>query len=303
MWFEGIRHEGQNIIFDVFSTREIAIACWGVLGIMLCFSIKYVRQEIAWVLKAAFVPKLFSIYIAILAYCSLIIYGLHRLNFWNWTLLKDSIIWSLFSAIPLCFGIIGNKRAKDYLFSTLTGILTITVILQFITSSYTFGLVFELISLPILVVIGTMQAITGDKEEYKLVTKLLNILVIGYGLYSIGYSLLRAINDYKELLSTETLKSFIFPFIMLIAYFPFVYFFALLNLYEQVFILVKTGVKDNIPVYRYLKRKTLMYFNVRLFKLDNFRHTVMFSQDFFKSKSEVDDFFVRYSEEEANSHE
>ena len=278
-------------ITDIFSTRELAIAIWVIIAFAFCVIWKKTRKNIGDVIKSAFCKKLVQLYLCIVAYSSIIIYLLYLLKYWDWFLLKDSVLSMIFIALVSCFKIISNKDRVRFLKELIIDAIKWTAVVQFITSTYTFNFFVEFIVLFILFFIGCLCAVAERDEKNKAVVKLCNAFLIIYGLISIVFSLNQAIHDYQNFITVDTLKSFLLPVIMSLLYLPFIYCFAMHCLYEEIFIRLKFVVRKDKKLLRYFKYKTKLNFCFRLRKLESFKVNALFTRELFTSKQDIDDFF------------
>lgn len=278
-------------ITNIFSTRELAIVLWVVIAFAVCVIWKKTRKNIWDVIKSAFCKKFVQLYLCIVAYSALIIYVLSLLKYWDWLLLKDSILSMIFIALVSCFKIILNKDRVRFLKELIIDAIKWTAIVQFVTSTYNFNFFVEFIVLFILFFIGCLSAVAERDEKNKAVVKLCNALLIIYGLISIIFSLNQAIHDYQNFITVATLKSFLLPIIMSLLYLPFIYFFAMHCLYEEIFMRLKFVVRKDKKLLRYFKLKTKLNFCFRLRKLESFRVSALFTRELFTSKQDIDNFF------------
>ena len=280
-------------ITDVFNTRELAIALWGVIIFACLVFWKKTRKNFLDVIKTSFCKKFVQLYLCIVAYSALIIYVLYLLKYWDWLLLKDSILSMVLIALVSCFKIISNKDRIKFLKGIIVDALKWTAIVQFFTNIYTFNFFVEFIVLFILVCIGWLSAAAESDEKNKAVAKFCNVLLIIYGIISIAFSIREAIIDYQNFITIYTLKSFLLPIIMSLLYLPFIYFFSMHCLYEGIFIRLNFVVGNNKKLLRYFKYKMRLNYCFRLRKLESFKSSAMITREPFLSKQDIDEFFMR----------
>ena len=278
-------------ITEIFTTRELAIALWVVIIFAFCVFWKKTRKNVWDVIKSVFCKKFVHLYLFVIVYSALIIYVLYLLKYWDWFLLKDSILSMLFIALVSCFKIISNKDRTKFLKELIIDAIKWTVIVQFITSTYTFNFFVEFVVWFVLVFVGLISAVAERDEKNKAVVKLCNALLAIYGLISIIFSLNQAIVDYQNFITLDTLKSFLLPIIMSLLYLPFIYFFSMHCLYEEIFIRLKFVVRKDKKLLRHFKYKTRLNYCFRLKKLEGFRVSAMFTRELFSSKQDIDKFF------------
>jgi hypothetical protein len=95
-------------MFEIFSTREIAIGIWALISITV-ISLTSVRKSFSGVLSAFLNPKILITIAWVVGYVACCIWLLYSMKLWTASLLKDTILWVIFVGIGGYFG--GNGRA------------------------------------------------------------------------------------------------------------------------------------------------------------------------------------------------
>ena len=160
-----------------FSNRELALLIWLIIVLVYSLIKDKWRCYLKRIITSAFALKLIIVYITLIIYAFVIILLLYLTNIWEICLLKDTIIWLLFSALATAFTLINIKN-----FSYFTGLIksniTVTAIVQFIINLYSFSLAIELIMLPIIVFTTALSAYseyyTKNGQDYHKVHSCLN---------------------------------------------------------------------------------------------------------------------------------
>ena len=278
---------------DLFNTREIAIGIWIIIGLILFAAFGKERKLLHQLVKVAARRPLIILYFAILIYCSIIVFFLYQANFWQFGFLKDTIMWIILSGFGMLMRHEHKNGFRHYLKNYFRDAISVTAIVVFVSSAYTFNIWIELISVPILVVLGVAQASTesDQRPEYKRVTKFIYGIIVTYGLIVISFSLRGAIWEYQEFFTTETLRNFLLPIVLFISFIPFYYIFALYSLYEAVLIHLKWPIKNDTFMMKYLKRKLRRYAGVNLFKMERFCEYRNYANPFLKKKEDIDRYF------------
>ena len=80
--------------------------------------------------------------------------GLSEIGIWNRELLKDTVLWSLFSGLALALSGVQTQSDVPTWRSILKNQLKAIILLEFIVNTYTFALWVELLLAPTLVLIG-----------------------------------------------------------------------------------------------------------------------------------------------------
>jgi len=255
---------------NLFSNRELAIGVWAIIGLCCALFSAKIRKSIFQFMKTAASWRLIILYLAIFIYCSMMVFVLYSVCFWEWSFLKDTIVWAIASGFGILLRHQQNNGFKNYLKEYIIDVISITAIVIFISSSYTFDLWIELITMPFLFILGGMQAVAENNSKYKAAAKVLQALFVIYGFIAIAFSLHGIINDFQEFFTTETLRNFLLPIVLLVMYIPFYYAYALYCAYETVHIQLKWPIRKDVSAVRYLKRKVFKYIGINLFKMERF---------------------------------
>lgn len=255
---------------NIFNNREKAIAIWIVIFLIWVFSNKSVRTSFLGLIKAFFQKKIIVVVAAMLLYISLAITLLFKLGLWDLSLLKDSILWIFGIAFVLLMNIDRFTQDKKYFKKIVGDNLKLIVLIEFVVNLYPFSLGIELILIPVLVVIGCMAVIVGNKEEYKLVKKLIDSVLAFLGIFVIIFALYRVILNYHEFATLDNFKDFILTPMLMIIYLPFLYFLILFMVYENLFIRLDMFLTKDKTLIRFTKLKILYLCHINLAKLNKF---------------------------------
>ncbi len=248
---------------EVFNNREIAIGIWVMLAVAISVFTKSVRQSLKSVFSILFCRKFVGFYIVFLSYFGLVIYGLYFIGFWDTSLLKDTVLWVLFLQLPLFAKTIEKAKDNHFFAQLIKENIALIVIIEFILNFWTFGLITEIIIVPIAVFAGFLYAISAREKNYQQVKRFFDWLLIIFGVMIIINTVAHIIQTPSEIINVSVLKEFLLPIILLIVNLPIVYGLALYNTYEQVFIRVK-GSKSQKPK---IKRKIFRFAGVYLSKI------------------------------------
>lgn len=261
-------------ILEDLSTREISILFWStVIFSIFAYTAK---KEFVKVLKALFHYKIIIPIFGFGIYCTLVIPILYKISFWNFHLLKDTLIW-FFSAGLIIFFNTNRIHKTDYFIKILKDNLKVIIFLEFVLNFYTFSLTTEFIIIPII----TFIAIIYEYSKYSMlknpehikVNKFLKSLLSLFGIILLIFVAYRTINDYKNLLTFDNAKSLYLPSILMLLSFPFYYFLALAMIYEEFFLRINFMFNNEI-LRKELKKQILLKANFNLNKLTNINNNL-----------------------------
>lgn len=270
-------------MFDVFTTREIAVFIWFSIIVILISLNKTIRSSFIDVLKSVLKYQILIPFFILILYS--IIIGLF-LNFKINVLkcVKDIILWVIFAGVPFAYSSINKKIDKKYFFKYVINNIKIIAILEFIVSNFTFKLIWELVLIPVVTFISMLDAVAETKEEYKISHKVFSNILTLIGFSMLVYSFKQAINTYNQYSNTDLLISFLIPIIYSIFFIPVTYLMVLYSEYEKFFIRLKNFSKVSDKQ----KKELIVKINFSINKIQYFNSNCLYklyneiSEDEFK---------------------
>lgn len=177
------------------------------------------------------------------------------MKLWNLSLIKDTTLWFVTFSFLTLFKSIEAKSFRDFI-PIINDIFKLTIFIEFVTNFSSFGLITEIIMLPIITFIVALNFLSEKDNNKKLSTFLSNTLAI-IGLVYFSFSLIQTLRNYSKFTSFENLNLFILPVILSLLIIPFFYLITLYNQYEQIFLRVKFMTKS-IPNQNKIKRDIIL---------------------------------------------
>ena len=225
------------IIYSQLNSRELAIVVWMIIWFLWIRVWKRSKLEFLPILKALFSKVFIYYYIAFLAYIWLKIYLLNSLWLIFEYIYKDLLFW-IFWALYLALYNIERRYIsfKDYLFSKIFQLFSFSAILSFISNIYTFSFFAELIIQPFLFSLVLLVTISWNKPEYKESNILFSIIFNVVIIFLIYFIIVNIITSPNFLFKLENIYKYVLPFMLSILLFPFLYFLALFQIYERLYI-------------------------------------------------------------------
>jgi len=240
-------------LLNIFSTRELSILIWSGLALIAMMFSKSLREQIGGVLKMLFGRTIGTIILMLTVYVCLILFILYKINFWNFSFLKDTIFW-FFTTALVSFFVINKAKAisyfKDFIKENLKG----AIVIEFIVNFYTFSLIKELAFVPIMVFIGMLQAAAQIDKKNIQVKKFLEYLTAIISMALLAYVTYLTFKNYQDFFTAHNLFSFLLPIILTILLVPFLYWLAIYISYEELFIRINC-MTDDIEKRKQLKRE------------------------------------------------
>ncbi len=259
-------------ISHLFSNRELASAIWVAVFMLFIMRSKGVRGASLNVIKTLFLSwKIIASLLTSALYVSLLVWGLSRLCIWDTSMLKDTILWFVFSFITLFFTL---SKVKDYIFfkNLLLDNLKVAVVVEFVINSHTFSLPVELFIVFIITSVTFMQMVVSSKlhndDSLKVVASFLDRTMAVIGYLTIAYLCYVTYINISEIISTDSAKTILLPITLTVLILPYLYMLCLVMQYELLFVTIKHYRRDEPEsVYKEFRRAICRYANFSLTKL------------------------------------
>ena len=246
-----------------FSSRELAVTFWAVAFLTLALSNKGVRESVLNLVRKALLSKLIIVWLSLAAYSVILVFGLRKLGFWKFDLLKDTLIWFAFGALTYPFQFHDPQKTPRVLKVLVRDSLSVLIVVEVLVETYTFSLPIELIIVPTVTLIVMMGAVSEMQEEEKPIAKMLGNIQALVGFVLIAIVIQRAATDPEHSFIAALLSSLIVV-VLSLATWPYICFLRLVFVYEGM--LWRIGWKKNVPrafkhfaafrILRYLKYRS-----------------------------------------------
>ncbi|WP_312225345.1 hypothetical protein [Stutzerimonas nitrititolerans] len=251
---------------DFLNNREIAIALWLVAIAIYIFSsskMRDVRKSLRNLLSAFFARQIISVLILMTIYMGVVVYWMFEADLWNSGQIKNTIFWLVAVGFMSFFKLESIKKDKSFFKHSVIDNLKILAIIQFVVSVYSFPLWIELLLVLILALTGGMHAIAETDEKYNQVKKLLEGLMIFFGITIIVYTACMLIISFNEFGQASTAYDFFVPPLLTLFYLPFIFMVMVYSTYEQAFVRLMFAIKEN-KLRLAAKTYAILFFNFRL---------------------------------------
>lgn len=220
----------------ILTTREWATVIWGSILLFYGIMCRQIRESLWEVVKIFFGRKLRILWGIILLYVLGISMIFYHLPFWDNLYIKDIIVWFVFSGLIYCMNAVSKEADEKYIGKVLKDNLKFTIIQEFVMSIFTFNIWVELAIIPITTIIVLLNTFAKQKEEYKEVHKLLDVILAVAGFWILYGTIKIGVQEYKELNVINTFISFMIPIVYLLMIIPLEYVLELYSKYELLFV-------------------------------------------------------------------
>ena len=243
----------QDILFfllDFFSTREWATIT--IIGgfILYCFVFnKGVRASVYHVIKCFFVPKVILPILGAYIYLSVFTFFLYKLGLWSTAILRQTILFYLFTSVALLFKYIQNPAelaSKKY----WNEALSVLIVIEFYINAYTFSYFVELV-IQIVIIIAWIMAnadmITkGEKRARGCFRVVYYISLSAVFLYGVCSVVAAGIENF----SYDIVVSIVYPVVGTVLYYPYLFLLAVYAEYECWMIVIERSARGNRDDYK-----------------------------------------------------
>ena len=222
----------MNKILNSLSNRDISLLVWISIIIVLMFFDKKIRNSAYEFLKTLFIKEFILVLCLFFLHTFINIFILHKLNLWNISLLKDTVFWIFSFAFVSMFNVNDLNSNSDFS-KIILKTFTWTIWVEFFVNFFTFGLIVEIIILPILVLFSMLQAYASQFEEHKQADTFFKMVLTISAIVIFTISLYKTITNTNDFFNWTTLKTFALPILLSILFLPFLYIFNLVVKYDS----------------------------------------------------------------------
>jgi hypothetical protein len=250
----------------ILNDRELATGTWIVIVLLWVLSKAETKTSLQAFLRVLLSRQILLGFLLIVAY----VWGetliLSKIGLWNGSHVSKTLIW-IFTVAAVSFVNVGQATNQvQFIKEVALRNLKMSVILSFLVNFYTFPFLVEFFLVPFLVFIAGLQVVADRKDEYRPVKKIVDNILAIFGLSLLMYAIYAIWADFGRFAQLDTLKKFAVPIELSLLFIPLIYFFAVLFLYEPLFIRLKHFVKDE-AIYNFVKWRVLSKCNLSLTRL------------------------------------
>lgn len=250
----------------ILSNRELAAAVWIIIVLLWVLSKTEIKASLQAFLRALLKRQILLGLLLIVSYVWGETLVLSKMDLWNGSHAPKTLVW-IFAVAVVSFVNIG--QAKDQVQFIKEAVLRnfkLSVILSFLVNFYTFPFIVEFLLVPLLVIMAAIQVVADGKAELLPAKKIVDYALAIFGLSLLIYAIYTIWADFGNFAQLDTLKKFAVPIELSLLFIPLIYFFAVLFLYESLFLRLKHFVKDK-TIFNFVKWRVLFKCNLSLWRL------------------------------------
>ena len=239
-------------MIDLFNTREIATGVWIFAFLIWGMTSTNVRKSLLLVVKHMFNRILLLTFLITALYLNGISVLLSKIFTWQPEHTKALVFWGIFAGLSLVFRSVKASRHQFPIRGLVFDQLKFVIVVEFLVNLYSFPLIVELITLPIIAMLAMSAEYSKEKPEYaaglKVMNGVLTIYTLTLFLFSIG--LLIKSNDHG---GHELLTGLVLPVVIFIMFLPFLYALITYMNYDLLFARVRHGSEKSQSLIRKIK--------------------------------------------------
>ncbi|MFT5727057.1 MAG: hypothetical protein ACI8PB_001189 [Desulforhopalus sp.] len=229
------------------NNREIAIIIWVLLGLgYLAISpkLKNVRLAVPNLIKSTFAKPLVRLYFTILIYAIIEIVLLHYFGLWDFTQIKNTIIWFVAIAIFSSFQIYNIEDTKKYFLKVLWNACSIVAVLKFVVNLYPFDLIFEIILVPVYCFAVVVYVISERNEKTLIISRAMQYALLIVGVFLISRAIYTTMISLLQNVPQPIVSNFITPPLLTVLFLPFLFILLLSDVYGRAFLKINYHFKS-----------------------------------------------------------
>lgn len=259
-------------IFKSLNSRDYSILLWSFLLLVFGLTKASIRSALNNVVKAVLRWKLLLGLALSLTYVFAVVWLLGKLDLWNLSLTKDTLLWFVLTALILLSRSVTSPYRGTLFFKTSAREQVKAIIfLEFILNTYTFTFWIEIVLVPFLSLLFMVSALAKLNAKEKLVGSFIDGTISFIGFLILFFAVAKLSKDYESLFSLDALRQFLLPVMLTFLFYPFLYFLVLLATYEEVFLRAHLGNRKSVYFRAKIFWKLVKTFHFRIDALEQFR--------------------------------
>ncbi|MCO4198375.1 hypothetical protein M2R28_01550 [Aeromonas hydrophila] len=251
---------------DVFNNRELASATLMiVMSVWAWRKSNEVKKSIYEFLKSLLQGPIMMTLLTLVIYVLMVVYFLSKLQIWNSTQIKNTILWFLFVGVVQLSGTTKITDMKTYLKGAISNQIKLIVILEFLVAFHSYGYFTEIILVSVVTLSVACSIVSGNKIEHKQAKRVFDTITLCIGMFIFLGSMLNIYEKPLTFFNIDTFRDFLIPLVLSVSLLPYIYCFYYFMYYENIFVKFRIYTNDK-SLQRYAKIKSLISFhgNVRL---------------------------------------
>lgn len=232
-------------VLDALNSREEALIIWVAIGLGFgLHKIPALRPSLVQVVRALLAPRLLALWITVAAYTAAIVVVGERLEWWHPASAKETVYWYFGTGLVFAGRATQTRGDPAEFKRVLRQALKLTLVLEFFINFWVFPLGVELVFIPIVVLLVTMNVVAERETRLATANRLLERVLVLIGSAVVLFVAASAATSVDVVFSRDTMEQLLVAPGLTVAAIPLFYFVALLTTYELAFMHADLSFKD-----------------------------------------------------------
>ena len=224
--------------------REIAFLIWLVLGIVGVLGITRGKPALSNLVRTFFQKPILMVLGFTLAYIAASVWLISLFGWWQVSNLKTSVLWTVGFAFVALFNFHKIGVEKAYFSRIIREAISVTAIVAFIASSYTFSLPVELILSGVLIFLSLISAVSEHDKKLRAAHMIATIMLVVLGLWLLGKSIYHIATEFRGFATPHTAREFVTPILLTVLFLPLLYAIHAYAVCERVLAVLRHQTKN-----------------------------------------------------------
>lgn len=256
---------------------------------IVALSIRDVRRSLLEIIKTACRWNMLILVGLMLTYTSVMVCILYVTNFWNVSLLKDTILWFFFTATVFVVRFMISSHEENVFYSIAADSTKIVIVFEVLVNTYTFSLPAEFVLVFFITLVTLIGAVADMHEGYKPIARVMTNILVIVGLSLLIYSTIQAVSQYSDWWTINTVRKILLAPLLSILFSPFVYMLLVYSEYERIFTRLSLGYSKPRSLKRYAKRRLIAYLGVDIGRIREFSRSNALNLMWIQKRADVDE--------------
>jgi hypothetical protein len=234
------------------NNREKATVIWLAVAVAAALCNREIRAALWAVVKAFAHPKIVGPLVAFAGWTIALVVLAHLAGLWDADVRNDTVTWFITAGFAMFLS--ASEVTEDrFVRTVIRRSVAVTAFVETFANLKVFGLVVELILVPVLVFVGAMAVVAETKEEFAPVRRIVNVFLTVFGSVILIYVVVRLLGDFDV---EHTARALALPVWLTLGSLPFIYPLGLTAEYEQAFLRIDHRAAD--PIHRRRAKRALL---------------------------------------------
>ncbi len=234
----------MDAILESIDNRDVALLFWLLVLIGWSFSKTAVRESFGHLWRALTQRRILIALGLAVTTTAILCYFLSLIGLWSAGQLKGSAVWFIAACIPSMMDI--PKLSENFSFFRKAALknFELSVLVDFYINLFQAPLLAELIIIPVASTLTGMLVISESKDELKQVHGFITNTLAFIGISWFVFQTYKLFTSFNEVRNLDTIRDFILPLALNIAFLPVLALYAVYAAYDSVFARVQFVVKE-----------------------------------------------------------